>query len=398
MARRLKTMSVPSGAQFFTDYRDMPLELAARLESLAYRHGRYFDSYIVTEPNRQYFWSAGKDAVIGCTLVGRYMNIAGGMICSPERRSDFAEELVEFARLNRLTLSFFMLDQDDAELLNAHGFQTTKFGEEATVELRELSWSGKKMEWGRRQVNYVRRHNVEFEELDLADQSSGSFETSLQELIDLESSHLATKVQKGRIPFFEGSLIPGYLHRRRIFVGRRTMEGGGQRVEGFVVCNPFENGHGWAIEMYRHRPDAVRGTIPFLFHQTISQLKDEGAQYVSLSPVPALRCETPLPDDSPLVRRILSFWYNHWNFVFDVPGIFHFKSRFRPRFSDVHVCVYPKATISSVLAYASCSNTFDIKYTALARVTLHRLRRRGKLSQATPVSDNSRPRSRTRDS
>jgi phosphatidylglycerol lysyltransferase len=380
MKKTARTLIVPSETQYFFDHSEMPEALAARLEELAFKHGRYFDSYIITEPNRHYFWSSSQRAVVGCCLVGKCLNIAGGLICDPEFSAEFAGELVAFAELNSFTVSIYCLNRNDADLLEPLGFETTKYGEEASILLSNLSWSGKKMEWVRRQVNYVKRHEVVFEEVTTPDTYAEDCAINLDKIEEVSGEHLSGKVQKGVIPFFEGCLLPGYIHRRRIFVARSTETG--SRIEGFVVCNPFENGRQWAIEMYRQRSDAVRGTIPFLFHQTINHFQQEGADLVSLSPVPALRCETPLPDDSPLVRRILGFWYNHWNYVFDVPGIFHFKSRFRPDFSDIFVCVYPKATVRSVWAYAICSKTLDIKYIALMRAIYNRAKRRGKLSKA----------------
>ncbi len=382
MTKTARALAVPPGAQYFLDYSEMPDALAVKLEELAFEHGRYFDSYVVTEPNRHYFWSSGESAVAGCWLVGKYLHIAGGLICEPGCRTAFAEELIAFARLNNLTVSVFMVDRMDADLFESLGFQVTKYGEEVSVGLPNLSWSGRKLEWVRRQVNYVKRHDVVFEELTSPDVYAEEREIDLDEIDEVSRESLAGTVQNGVIPFFEGQLLPGHIHRRRIFVARRTDAELGSRIEGFVVCNPFGNGRQWAIEMYRKREDAIRGTIPYLFHQTINQLKQEGAELVSLSPVPALRCETPLPNDSSLVRRILSFWYNHWNYVFDVPGIYHFKSRFRPEFSDIFVCVYPKATVGSVRAYAICSRSLDIRHKALLRAIWHRAKSRKTLSKA----------------
>ena len=73
----------------------------------------------------------------------------------------------------------------------------------------------------------------------------------------------------------------------------------------------------WAMETYRQRHDAVRGTIPFLMQQAIETFKSEGVPRVSLCLIPGLRCQTPLAGDSALARRGLVAGTRYFGLVFD---------------------------------------------------------------------------------
>jgi len=50
----------------------------ARLEAMAYRFGRSYDSYLVMDLDRKYFWSSGGSAVLGFVLQGSHAVAGAG--------------------------------------------------------------------------------------------------------------------------------------------------------------------------------------------------------------------------------------------------------------------------------------------------------------------------------
>ena len=96
--------------------------------------------------------------------------------------------------------------------------------------------------------------------------------------------------------FLDGRFDADRLGRKRLFIARSA-----DRIEGFLICNPCLNGTQWALDVYRQRPDGVRGTVAFLMHQTLQLLKEEGVERASLCLIPSLRCRR-LPGDSRLIR------------------------------------------------------------------------------------------------
>ena len=351
--------------QHYPSKDSMDAERIQLLEEMAFQHGRYFDSYLITEPAREYLWGSEDYGVIGFSRKGRYLHVAGGLICNEYHRTEFLEEIREFAKLNKLVISFFSIDEADAESFRAAGFQVSRFGVDSQLELDGLEWRGKPYEWVRRQSNYVSRQAVTFEEgawgLHSAEDQSALYE----ELRIISEEHLAGKAQNGEIPFFEGQLVPGHMHRRRLFLARG--DNGAGRIEGFLICNPMQGGEGWSIEMYRQRTEAPRGTIPYLFKQVIDQLKSEGVERVSICPVPTIGTERELPGSAFPVRAGMYVWRKLGSIIFDCKGLYHFKSRFRPQFQDLFICAYPRSNWGAVWAYLMTIKSFDVKWGAVLK-------------------------------
>jgi phosphatidylglycerol lysyltransferase len=326
----------------------------ALLEQFAFEFGRSYDSYLVTEPGRQCFWSTGRCGVVVYVQVGRSLHVGGGLLAPEEHKENLLAEFVRFANQQRRTIAFYNIADDDLPLFTQLGFQVTKWGEDALVQLRSRNWSGKSFEWVRRQSSFCLRHGLCWSECIPRRMAATQWNALVAELRDISAARLATKPQVSEIGFLDGRFDPQRLGRRRLFIARSL-----HRVEGFLVANPCLNGKQWALETYRHRPDAVRGTIAFLMHQTMHQLQHEGVDIASLCLVPGLRCSEPRPGDSRIIRWGLKI-SQHLNVIFDHAGLYHFKSRFRPQFENRYVCSFPKATLGSFCAFMRLSGVLDL--------------------------------------
>ncbi|MEX0727624.1 MAG: DUF2156 domain-containing protein [Planctomycetaceae bacterium] len=360
-----------NGMKVFETHADMGEERVRRLEDLAFKYGQYSESYLVTEPNRSYLWSSCDNGVVGFVRQGGHVAIVGGIITHDDNKIAFIHEIAEFAKSNKVRVMFYHIDDRDAPLFRQAGFQVTKFGVDARIPLAGHNWSGKSFEWVRRQFNFVSRHGVLFEEWSAEKSTPAEWEHRLGELQEVSAEHINAKHFRGEIPFFEGRLLNEHLYRRRCFVARA--ENGNGRIEGFVVCTPIDNGRQWAMEMYRHRVDAVRGVIPFLMHQTIERLKAEGCEGVSMCPVPAIGCEKKQPGDSIVARTALTLWNRLGSALFDTNGLYHYKSRFRPEFTDMYLCSSSNVTVMSIWAYLRLTRAFDLKIGAFLKGLIHLL-------------------------
>jgi phosphatidylglycerol lysyltransferase len=208
-------------------------------------------------------------------------------------------------------------------------------------------------------VNFVERQGIRLQEWKPEDMDAAEWDRRIQLLTDVSDQHLAGKPQKESIPFFECELIPGYTFRRRVFVA--VHPDNPDHVEAFVLCNPIADGREWAIEMYRQRTDAVRGAIPFMMSQVIDQLQAEGCRQVSICPVPTIGCEERLPGDCTVVQKSLLLWRKYLSSFFDIKGLYHFKSRFRPDMHPIHVCAYPRSSFLAMLAYMELVRMSNVK-------------------------------------
>jgi len=276
---------------------------------------------------------------------------------------------LSFVKHNGYSLSMFNIGDKELPLYREFGFQPNKIGEDALIDLRECTWSGKKFDWVRRQSNFVRRQNAEMIEVT----NDGSLDDApaelLAELGEVSALHIAEKPQKQEMGLFVGQFLPGHMHRRRVFIAR-TDHGNG-RIDGFIACTPGLNGQQWSLEMYRQRPDAVRGVIPALMHHAMQQMKDEGVEQASLCLIPALRCHEKIDGDRAMTRWSMILFNRLLSSVYDTQGLYHYKSRFRPEFVNRYVCCYPKGSLGASLAFLSALGILNVK---LGRVIMNAIR------------------------
>lgn len=338
-----------------------------------FQHGEYFDSYLATEPGREEFWSSNGDGLISYTRRGRYVLVGGGLIAPDDHKPLLLKEFVQFLQDQKLRAAFHNIGDHELPVFREHGFQITKWGEEPVVDLGGITWGGKAYEWVRRQTNFCRRHGLQAFEVPHQELTPEQWGRTLEEMLEVSAESLASKPQRREMRFFEGRIGDHDVGLRRVFIVRSD-EGLG-RIEGFMVCTPMRAGTMWATELYRRRADAVRGTMAFLFHHVLQTLQEEGVQRVGLCLDPALRCGTRLPGDSAMVRLGMTWGEALLGCVFDVAGLRHFKSRFRPRYENRYVCVQPKVSIGSLLAWARVCGLFDVDPWKVAKISAQRIRK-----------------------
>jgi phosphatidylglycerol lysyltransferase len=372
---------IPHGCEHFTSQSAMPADAMAILEHYAYEYGESYDSYLAIEDDRQYFWSRRRRGVIGFVRWRRTLNILGGLLAPPQHVEDLLTEFLEFARLNSLTVNFINIGRDQAKLFRRHGFKINKCGEELIVRLDRVNWQGKPFEWLRRQENYCVRRHLRVEEIDPTSDPEYYRDHIVPELEEVNREHVAGTVHGRELVFFEGRFDPWSLRRRRLFV---TTDAG--RIVAFVICNPALSGDMWAIEMYRRRADAPRGVIPYSMLQVLRQLKDEGVPYGSLSSVPFIRCGPPIKNDDLRFQGACQFFWWGMNWLFDVRGIYHFKTRFRPDSRELYMATYPRMTLESMFSLVFNWELLRISPLKLARhVAEYWWSRRQRAALASPA-------------
>jgi len=336
----------------------------SHIEEQAYEYGQAYDSYFATEDGWKRFRTRGLDGLISYRRLGKYVKVIGGLLACDQEKPRLLREYTRLSDSFGLLTSFYNVTEQDVELYREEGYQVTKWGEEPFVDLQDCTWSGKPYEWVRRQTNYCRRAGITVVEHRRDEMDDESWSALLRQLREVSNSLLATKAHSGEIQLLEGQLEVAGWGRRRLFVA--YSQDSPPRIEGFLIALPMNGGRSWSLEMYRHRPDAIRGVVPHLFHEVMIRMKAEGVESVSLCLLPGIGCDAPLPGDCALTRRSLCFGKKRLNFLFDFAGLYHFKSRFRPRYESRYVCSRPRTTVLSTLALFRMSGmlTFDPKKSA----------------------------------
>ena len=301
---------------------------------------------------------------------GRYVHVSGGLLCPDEDKNELLRQTVLWALKERRHLSFYNITPRNLPLFREAGFQITKWGDDFRLPLNQWTDRGKPFEWLRRQTNYALRQGLTFAECRREDFSSTDWNHLMAELQQITDIALMHRPQVREIGFLNGTFDPRCLGRRRLFVAR-TKAG---RIDGYLLCNPCRAGREWALEQYRQRSDAVRGTIPFLMHQAVLRFQAEGVDEISLCCVPALGTSDIQPGESRRVRYGLAA-SRYASFIFDATGLQHFKTRFRPETEPRYLCVSPAATWGSLASFIRVCGALNLSFLKLARDLWRRTRR-----------------------
>lgn len=340
------TFQLPTGCEHYASQAEMPADLVARLRQCALQFGDTYAAYLATESDREYFWGASRRGVVAFRRRGRHVLVGDGLLADPDDREALLAEFLAFAALNRWHTSYVNVPRNEINLFRRQGCQVTKCGEEPLVRLQRTHFQGKEWEWARRQENFCRRHGVEFRELAADPLDPDYRETLAPQLDEISRDHLADTLHRRELSFFVSQFDALDVRDRRLFVAEEA-----GRVIAFIVCNPGLAGDMWAVEVYRRRRDAIRGSVPALIMHALRTMQAEGVGYASLSLCPFLRC-TPVAGDSKIYRYFANFWWRRLSAIYDMPGLFHFKSRFRPDYREMFIAAYPRLTVRSMWAIA----------------------------------------------
>jgi phosphatidylglycerol lysyltransferase len=369
-----KRWLVPDGCTYAAGRDDLARNRLALAERLAFEQGEGYDSYLLLESGRQYFFGRGDCGVVGFSTWRNHAYVVGGLLAPPACKRLLLADFLDFARRNRLEVSFLNVLATDLEVFRERGFQVSKVGEEPIIDLDVATWQGGDFAWVRRQENFCVRQRVRCAEVD-----APALPGLAAELHEVSHEHLGDTVYNRELSLMVGRVDLEHLYRKRVFVARR--EG---RVEAFVVAAPARSGQLWAVETFRRRPNATRGVIPFLILQIARQLRDEGVRVLSLCQVPALRVHVGTPSDSRLVVNGLRFWWNWLPWFYDPPRLYHFKSRFRPQYRECFIATYPRSRFVPLFAFFF---KWGVIWPSFARLPQQMLRRMRKWGHSERLAD-----------
>lgn len=322
------------------------------LESAAYTFGLAPETYDVACTPGTVLRTPCGSGIFNLHKDGRFWHLAGGMIAHPDLKPQMVQWLKDISSKQRQTILVYSVCDNELDEYRRAGYAINKFGEEPIVDLANMDWKGSAFEWVRRQTNFCVRAGLEVVEI----RDAKTQHELASQLDEIHDDDLSNRVYSKPLKLLEGEFNSKSLHRRRLFVARNRET---QHIEGFLATSPMNDGKSWAFETYRKRRTAPRGTIPFLFRMVMDIMRSEGVEQASLCVVPgrgAQHDRTAHADRR--IRWLLETWYKRLNFMFNTAGQDFFKSRFRPRYQNRYICVYPANTVGSFTSFLKTSGAF----------------------------------------
>lgn len=339
-----------------------------RLEQHAFDFACVPESYDISVSDGHLLATACGRGIASVIPHGRFWHIAGGLLAAESLKPSMIQWLGEISKTQNKTLAVYNVSETDAVSFRDAGFVVNKFGEEPILNPQGTTWAGKQFEWVRRQTNYCLRAGLTVEEItDAATQRRIA-----AELQNIMIDDLAGRSYDQPLRLLEGQLNPQNLNRRRLFVAKND-----RKIEGFLACSPIDSGRSWAFETYRKRKDATRGVTPFLFRTVIDQLGLEGCEQISLCLVPGRNVkEAGIQAGDRRIQWMMSKWFGSLDFMFNVQGQDHFKSRFRPRYVDRYLCVAPHNSMGSLWSFLRTTGATNASWTNMGKELWKTIRRK----------------------
>lgn len=292
-------------------------------------HGGGEFAHLTFAADKHLFWAADHQAVIAYGSI-RDRLVALGSPCGSDAGIDRA--ILDFRRFadaqDRVPI-FYEVLEPELSRYHDHGFDLFKLGELAVVKLDEFSLAGKRWEDLRQACNRAQKEKLEFRLI------HPPFDTAL--LSNLESvsdAWLADKsgTEKG---FSLGRFDIEYFNWGPLALVYRDDE----LIAFANVLPPYGPGGHASVDLMRHRADAPRSTMDFLFAKVMLWAQEQGYEIFSLGMAPLSRV-----GDNPYARvneRLAALAFQYGNRFYNYQGVRMYKDKFKPEWVGSYLA-YPR--------------------------------------------------------
>ncbi|MEP6882939.1 MAG: bifunctional lysylphosphatidylglycerol flippase/synthetase MprF, partial [Dokdonella sp.] len=300
-----------------------------RARVLYEKHGGGEFAHLSFMRDKHLFWAADGQVVMAYGAVRDRLVALGAPCGNPAEVRRAILDFRRFADTQDRVPVFYEVFERDLALYHDLGFDLFKLGELALVPLAEFTLSGKRWEDLRQAVNRSVKAELEFDVIE------PPFDTGLMsELEQISDAWLADKGAREK-GFSMGRFDPAYLEWSPIAVVRCRGE-----VIAFANILPAYGQSGvLSIDLMRHRPDAPRGTMDFLFARIMQWGKDRGNEWFSLGMAPLSRV-----GDNPYARineRLAALAFQYGGRFYNYQGLRRYKEKFAPLWIGSYLA-YPR--------------------------------------------------------
>lgn len=258
---------------------------------------------------------------------GRTWVALGDPVGSSTRRAAAARAFLERCDDFGGVPTFYQLSKDHLHLYADFGLTFVKIGEEASVDLRALSFAGGKAARWRQALRRLEKEGLTFRVALPAETAA-----LMPRLRAVSDDWLSVKAG-GEKGFSLGFFDPAYLCRFPIALVER-----GERVLAFANIWTGAAGEEVSIDLMRYHHDAPTGVMESLVVHLLRWAQAEGYGRFLLGMAPLSGVETsPV---GPLWNRLGAFVYEHGERFYNFQGLRAFKDKFDPAWEPRYLA-YP---------------------------------------------------------
>jgi phosphatidylglycerol lysyltransferase len=305
-----------------------------RVHELLKKWGRNYISHLAVFGAESYHWF-DDEGCVAFSVRGRTALALGDPICPPELVKKGLDDFIGYCERQDWIPAFYQVDLE-RDYRDAT-FTLVPIGSEALVQTQTFGLQGKERRELRYAVKRCDKEGVRITFLSGPD-AMGAHSQQLHELS-------ARWLQRRRGPELSYSLgTLSTLTDPDITVGLAFAPEG--RLEAFVSWLPVPARKGWTLDLMRRRPDSIYGVMEALIVRSIEEAARGGVDEVSLGVAPRVIASGDTSDPADRALRAMYWGLDRFQ---RTRSLYHFKSKFSPRWEDRYLAAPNASTLPEVL-------------------------------------------------
>lgn len=313
---------------------------ARRARSILTTHGGSTLSYLSTWEGNHYWTSPAGDAGVAYRVLSTIALTTGDPFGEPSARRRAVGQFAAFCDARGWTPCFYSVNEESQAAAEALGWKSLQVAEDTVVPLAELEFKGKKWQDVRTALNKAGKAGITAEWWRFPDAP-----LALTEQIRAISEEWVADKGLPEMGFTLGGLDelddPGVRCLIALDADRT--------IHGITSWMPvYRDGEpiGWTLDFMRRRSTGFRGVMEFLIASAALGLKEEGAEFISLSGAPMARVdrgEAPAP-----LQRLVDVSGRLLEPVYGFRSLLAFKAKFQPDYHPMYMCYPDPAALPTI--------------------------------------------------
>lgn len=275
------------------------------------------ESNLALTGDKQFLVAPERDAFLMYDVQGTSWIVMGDPVGNAQRFDDLLWRFRELVDRRGGKPVFYQVSAPHLPRYLDLGLSLLKLGEEAMIDLQGFSLEG-----GARANLRQSSHKAERQGLTFAVVASADAAALMPELREISDEWLSAKGADEK-QFSVGHFDPAYLSDYDMAVIRH-----GEKIVAFANLWQSAGKHELSVDLMRHRTDAPRGQMDYLFVQLLLWGRQQGFKWFSLGMAPLSGLEGhPL---APAWHKAGNLIFQHGEQIYGFEGLRAFKEKFRP--------------------------------------------------------------------
>ncbi|MCX5044377.1 DUF2156 domain-containing protein [Aldersonia sp. NBC_00410] len=299
-------------------------------------------SWMTTWRGNRHWFAPDGESYVAYRVIGGVALTTGQPVGRRDRLREAIIGFAEFAASNGWTPCFYSVAATAEAIARDLGWSVLQVAEETVLDLDELAFTGKKFQDVRTAINRAKKSGVTAEWIRF-----GTAPLALTDQITAISEEWVSDKGMPEMGFTLGGLeeVDDPDVRCLLAVDAdRTVHG----VTSWLPVYRQGRVVGWTLDFMRRRTDGFRPAMEFLIASAALSLKDEGAEFVSLSGAPLAKVDEGPAGGQPALDRLLDILGRTLEPIYGFRSLLAFKAKFQPRYEPVFMCYPDPAALPSI--------------------------------------------------